>query len=982
MKCPKCQHENPAGQIRCEQCGNSLDISATATFGAASVGGWAAPVEEVSLAAYAPLQSGHLLAGRYEVLEMLGEGGMGAVYKARDQELDRMVAIKVIRPELAGRPEILRRFKQELILARKVTHRNVIRIFDLGQAGPLRFITMEYLQGQDLKHHIKEKGRVPHRDAAEIVKQIGLALEAAHAEGVVHRDLKPHNVMMESSGRIVVMDFGVARSMESPGMTQTGAVMGTPEYMSPEQAKGEKVDTRSDLFTLGVIFYELLTGQSPYKAETAMGTLLKRIQERARPPIEVDGTVPAEVSDIVTKSLARETTERYQTASEMLRDLDSWMGVGKEGAAPPRRRRLRLPRVLRKWKWVAAGAAAAVVVAAGGLLLFNWRTAPRAPAPGKAISVLVADFQNATGETVFDGTLEPMFAVALEGASFINSLPRGQAQRIAAQVQAGAVGLDEKLARLVAQREGINVVVTGSIEKDGSGYRVSVRAVDAISYKPIASAQTRAADKEKVLQTVGKLAAPIRNALGDATPESLQLAAAETFTAGSMEAAQLYAKGQELRFGGRAEDAIRVLTRAVELDPTFASAYAALAPAYLNLGKRQEAEKYFQLAMSHSNRMTDREKYRARGGYYTMVRNPDKAIEEFTALLKQYPVDSAGMINLGLAYYYKRDFGRALQESRRGLEVYPKNALYRNNVAHYAMYSGDFGAAAREARANIESNPGYFKSYLALALSELAQGEPDKAAATYRRLEAVSPPVGASFAALGLADIAIYDGRIDDAIALLEKTVAADVDQKDPAAAARKFVALAEANLLVGKKGPALAAGERAAGLSRELSVLFLAARAYLEAGQEAKAQALSADLSKRLQPDPQAYGKLIDGEILLHRGKAREALTLFQEAQKVADTWVGRFNLGLAYLQLAAFMEAETEFDHCLERRGEATEAFLDEVPTYHYLPLVHYYKGRAREGLKSPGAAESYKAFLAIKAKGQADSLVLDARKRLGGG
>jgi len=258
---------------------------------------------------------------RYEILKRLGEGGMGAVYKARDRELDLVVALKVIRPELASHPDILRRFKQELILARQVTHKNVIRIFELGVADGRKFITMDYIEGRDLKSILVERGKLPPDEAVRIVRQICRGLEAAHAEGVVHRDLKPQNIMVDANGRVWVMDFGLARSMDLVGITRTGALMGTPDYMSPEQARAQKVDARSDLFSLGIIFYEIITGVLPFRADTMMATLLKRVQEKPDRPSVLDPSVPPRLSDLVMKCLEVEVGARYQSASEILTDL-------------------------------------------------------------------------------------------------------------------------------------------------------------------------------------------------------------------------------------------------------------------------------------------------------------------------------------------------------------------------------------------------------------------------------------------------------------------------------------------------------------------------------------------------------------------------------------------------------------------------------------------------------------------------------------
>src|SRR5260370_40419730 len=208
-----------------------------------------------SISAFQSLQPGVLFGGRYEILGVLGQGGMGAVYKARDRELDRLIALKVIRPELATDPAILLRFKQELILSRNITHKSVVRIYDLGEAEGIRFISMEYVDGEDLRTLLRRQGKFPPRAAIGVVEQVCRALASANSEGVIHRDLKPQNIMRDKHGRIVVMDFGLARSLGDSGMTQTGAVVGTLEYMSPQQALGTTLDQRSDIFSVGLIFY-------------------------------------------------------------------------------------------------------------------------------------------------------------------------------------------------------------------------------------------------------------------------------------------------------------------------------------------------------------------------------------------------------------------------------------------------------------------------------------------------------------------------------------------------------------------------------------------------------------------------------------------------------------------------------------------------------------------------------------------------------
>src|SRR5208283_5590566 len=337
MECPRCQTPNPATASRCVRCDTPFEIDAGTLIDAPqdlpadpslTIDNWSAAVTAPSTTE-APtigkeLVPGNLLAGRYEIMERLGGGGMGTVYKAKDREVDRLVALKVIRAELAGDADILSRFKQELILARKVTHKNVIRIFDLGRAGGVRFITMEYIEGQDLRSLVKKEGKPSPQRCVEIIQQVCLALDAAHAEKVVHRDLKPQNIMLDAQGKVYVMDFGIARSVGSEGLTMTGAVVGTPEYMSPEQVKGDEIDGRADIFTLGIIFYELLTGKMPFRAETVQRSMYKRTVERAISPAAEDPSVPAFLSEVVSKCLEIDPAKRYQTANDLWADLESW----------------------------------------------------------------------------------------------------------------------------------------------------------------------------------------------------------------------------------------------------------------------------------------------------------------------------------------------------------------------------------------------------------------------------------------------------------------------------------------------------------------------------------------------------------------------------------------------------------------------------------------------------------------------------------
>src|ERR1700756_4360522 len=579
MQCPNCNTENLPAAMDCKGCGKPLPHSEATFIGedraqqpersskqaepvetfvgtkrTATPEDWTAPVtgSKIPRTSQGEFEPGTVLGGRYEIFALLGQGGMGAVYKARDNELDRLVALKVIRPELTTNPEILKRFKQELILARQVTHRNVIRIFDLGQSDGIKFITMDFVEGQDLHALLRESGKFPPEQTARIMLQICRALEAAHAEGVIHRDLKPQNIMLDANGRAYVMVFGIARSAFLPGMTQTGALVGTPEYMSPEQAKGEKLDERSDLFSLGAILYELLNGVSPYYSDTPLATLWKRIQEKAKPLIELDPSVPKPLSDIVAKALEIEPENRFASAQEFAQHLESWLGISPSLIGSITDQAL-VPLVVHKpiWKYTAIAAMVLLLAVAGVGLPRKFFSGSSTKIAHQPVSVLVADFTNHTGDPIFDDTLEPMFNFALEGASFINAFNRGNARKLAGQLPHPTEKLDEQPARLVAVRQGIGAVITGELSRRGDKYSLSATALDTVSGNVIAKAEATAGNQDEVLLTIPKLAAPIRKALGDTTPESVQLnAAAGPFTAASLEVVHDYGVGMEQQFAG------------------------------------------------------------------------------------------------------------------------------------------------------------------------------------------------------------------------------------------------------------------------------------------------------------------------------------------------------------------------------------------------------------------------------------------------
>ncbi|MBZ5604310.1 MAG: protein kinase [Acidobacteriia bacterium] len=968
VECPACHHSNAPGASRCASC-HALLASSDATMTHVDVNpGWSrATRAEVPVArGELSLEVGSVIAGRYEILKLLGEGGMGAVYKARDNEVDRLIAVKVIRPELASHSSVLQRFKQELILARSVTHRNVIRIYDLGVAEGCRFITMEFVEGRDLSSVLEERKLGP-EEAVKVTRQICAALEVAHAEGVVHRDLKPQNVMLESSGRVVVMDFGLARSMETTGLTQAGAIMGTPAYMSPEQAKGMPADERSDIFSVGIMMYQMLTGVVPFKGDTALASLLLRTQGPPKPPMEIQPSIPKALNDIVLKALATDPANRYQKAADFSKDLHDW----EEGTlhqaivTPP----IRMMSESTAGKWIAIAVAAMVVLATaiyGGYRLLN-----RTPPVVAPMTVLIADFNNHTGDEVFTGTLESTLKLALEGASFIGAYDRSRVRELGLDPISGS--FDEPAAEAIAASQGLNVVVSGSIDRRGTEYQLSLRAVRTVTGKVLANVDATAPNKDQVLFAVTKVGAALRKALGDSTSESEQRLSMETLSSANLEAVHEYASGLDTLSAGKFADAQTHLSRAVELDPNFGMAYTIMASAARNQGHFQDAEQYIRNAIKLTGRMTERERYRTRAYLYFLTGDYQNCTEEYSSLLDRYPADTGAYTNLGVCLAHQHNIPKSLDVARRAVALLPKRAIYHSNLAMDLVYSGDFAGAVKEAGEAMKL--GYVNGYLIEAFARLGQEQPDAAAEAYHNLEKTLP----SDAATGLADLAVYEGRYQDAANMLEKGAEQDLSGRRPDkdAAATKYWMLAHVQLLRKQNPAAMAAAKLALDNNQGFQTRLVAGQVYVAIGEEAKARDLANGLANELQVEPQAYAKLIDGELAMKQGDGKAAVKLFTEANNLLDTWMGRFDLGRAYLQIEQYPDADSEFDRCIKRRGEATSLFLD-LSTYGYFPPVYYYQGRAREGMKTAGYADSYKKYLAIRGKSSEDALAADARKR----
>jgi eukaryotic-like serine/threonine-protein kinase len=752
------------------------------------------------------LTSGHLLAQRYEVLSLLGEGGMGAVYKARDVELSRMVALKVIRPDLARNRAILDRFKQELILATQVTHRNVVRIYDLGEAEGIKFITMEYVEGEDLATILHKRGKLLPREAVAVIEQVCRALEAAHNVGVIHRDLKPQNVMWETgSGRILVMDFGLAKTLEGERMTQTGAMVGTMEYMSPEQALAGNLDQRSDIFSLGLIFYELLTGQTPFRADSALASLIKRTQERVVPVSELDKSVPPELSQIVSRCLERDVALRYQNASELLADLELWSGTGKSGIIAAR-----LKPGPRRWadenKRLLAGAAGLVLLLIVTLVYFLARpksalvpeTKQGVPvAPARSLAIL--PFRNSSGDAKDDwigSSVADMLSTDIGQSAHLHTVPTDRLHQVLTDLRVGPeTAVDPDTLRRVAQFSNADILVSGQYARFGDQIVIDATIRDLVHDQTVpVKAQALVKDLPKAIDS-----------LADSVRKNLSLSAnvveelkAQSFkpNSTSVEALREYDAGSALMRAGNYVDALKHMQAATNEDPRFALAFSRLADAQSELGFQSDAEQSSSRAtdLAHNQNLPLAETYLISASNARIMKDNKKAVEAYENLLKSSPGDVDVQYELGNLYLQNGDYDKARAEFTGVLQTDPKNirALWRlgvvDNLTGNPQAALDSLTRGSSLAIQVDNQEQQALILLSMGISYRLLSKPEEALRNYQDSIAINEKIGQKrgvAAALNeMGGVQRTSGKPDAALASHNKALALlrDIGMKDETA--------------------------------------------------------------------------------------------------------------------------------------------------------------------------------------------------------
>lgn len=618
---------------------------------------------------------------------------MGSVYKATDLEFNRTVALKVIRPDLARDKAIVERFKQELLLAHQVTHRNVIRIYDLSEAEGMKFITMEYVDGENLLTLIRQKKRFTPDESVEIMQQVCRALEAAHIVGVIHRDLKPQNIMRDKTGRVVVMDFGLARTLEGDGMTQSGALVGTMEYMSPEQALGKTLDQRSDIFALGLIFYEMLTGQMPFKSDSSIASLIRRTQEQVAPVSDHDNTIPLSVSNIVSKCLERDLEQRYQTTTDLLHDLEAWQGKRAAATLTFEPRVGPWARTI-PWPWITAG----LIVVILALVGYRFRGELARPFSAQtnsapAVSLAILPFRNASGDGGLDWlgpSLAEMLSTDVGQSSRLRTVSQEHLHQLLSDLRvAPNTSLEPTTLRRLAEFSNADTLVWGQYARFGNQIRIDATLQD-VKHGRDVPLKIEVPSEKDIPGAIDRMAESIRQTL--ALPQDVvKELKASSFqpSSKSIDALRDYNQGIESLRDGQHLEALKQLQAATTEDPNFALAYAKLAQGYSGLGYDAEAEQSARKAVDLSRNLPEAENYLISAIELQVLKNYPDAIKAYLNLAKVAPDNSDVQSALAGLYQDSGDLAKAKDYYQKILQSNPKDIAAILDLGRIAIKSGD-----------------------------------------------------------------------------------------------------------------------------------------------------------------------------------------------------------------------------------------------------------------------------------------------------
>ena len=736
IKCPKCHSDNPDTVKFCGECGTQLPTPQ------------AHPpvITETLQVPVSELTTGSTFAGRYQIIEELGHGGMGKVYKVYDTKIKEKVALKLIKPEIAADKETIDRFSNEIRLARRIGHRNVSKMFDIGEAEGTHFITMEYVPGEDLKSMIRMSGSLSLGMLLSVGKQLCDGLAEAHSLGIVHRDLKPQNIMIDKNGNAKIMDFGIARSIREKGITGPSMMIGTPEYMSPEQVEAKSVDQRSDIYSVGVILYEMATSDVPFTGETALSIAMKHKGEAPKDPRKLNPVIPADLSAVILKCLEKDKAKRFQSAVDVRADLERIeKGLATTEKFVPARRTISSKEISIRFNL--KNKALIPVLGFLGVLaiaFIAWQLIPRAEGARRSIAVIT--FNNQTGDKAYDYLQEAIPNL------LITSLEQSKRFRVTTWERLkdflGELGkerdtvIDQDLGFVLCQRKGIETIVVGSFTKAGGMFATDAKVWDVGARQLLRTAGARGDGVDNILRgQIDELSRQICRGRG---LEALRIEkspakVAEAVT-DSLEAYNFYLRGREDLERWNFVDARKFLEKAVELDPTFAAAYLELGDACYRLGLEDSGDAAVRKAMEHSAKAPEKERLFIESGYaYVIEKDGDKRIRILQEIERKYPDEKRVHLGLGMLYSGRYMYPEAIGEFQKALAIAPQYRTALNHLAYAYADSGDLGNAIEYFQKYATVSPGDPNPLDSIAEVSLRKGNLDEAIRKYREVLEVKP---------------------------------------------------------------------------------------------------------------------------------------------------------------------------------------------------------------------------------------------------